>query len=121
MGSKQEKRIDRQSVMEKAKTMGKRAYNMRSVLMALPVIVIAIIQAIVNIAKLPSKVGLDMLASGEFQFLVGKGLAVMGPLILTCLCLLLMFCSKKILYPWLISVFSLMLPIVLWLTNSFTS
>ena len=43
----------------------------------------------------------------------------MGPLILTCFCLLLMFCSKKILYPWLISVFSLMLPIVLWLTNVF--
>ena len=94
-------------------------YNMRSVIMAVPVMVIAIIQAIVNVAKLPSKVGLDMLASGEFQFLIGKGLAVMGPLILTCLCLLLMFCSKKLLYPWLISVFSLALPLVLWLTNVF--
>lgn len=119
MGRKQEKSSERENFMEKAKTVGKRAYNMRSVLMALPVMVIAIIQAIVNIIKLPNKVGLDMLASGEFQFLIGKGLAVMGPLILTCLCLLLMFCSKKILYPWLISVFSLMLPIVLWLTNVF--
>lgn len=117
MGNKNEKR----SFVDKAVTVGNRVYNMRSVLLALPVIVIAIIQAIVNIAKLPSKVGLDMMASGEFQFLVSKGLAVMGPLILTCLCLLLMFCSKKVLYPWLISIFSLALPIVLWLTNSFTS
>ena len=106
-----------QSFMEKVRTTSKQVYNIRSVLLALPVIVVAIIQAIINIAKLPSKVGLDMMASGEFQFLIGKGLAVMGPLILTCLCLLLMFCSKKVLYPWLISVFSLMLPIVLWLTN----
>lgn len=117
MGNKKESR----SFVNKAVTVGNRVYKMRSVLLALPVIVIAIIQAIVNIAKLPSKVGLDMMASGEFQFLISKGLAVMGPLILTCLCLLLMFCSKKVLYPWLISIFSLALPIVLWLTNSFTS
>lgn len=115
------KKKENRSFVDTAVTVGNRVYNMRSVLLALPVIVIAIIQAIVNIAKLPSKVGLDMMASGEFQFLVSKGLAVMGPLILTCLCLLLMFCSKKVLYPWLISVFSLALPIVLWLTNSFTS
>jgi hypothetical protein len=30
-----------------------------------------------------------------------------------------MFLSKKVLYPWLISVFSLALPLVLWLTNIF--
>lgn len=117
MDNKKEKR----SFVDNAVTVGNRVYNMRSVLLALPVVVIAIIQAVVNIAKLPNKVGLDMMASGEFQFLINKGLAVMGPLILTCLCLLLMFCSKKVLYPWLISVFSLALPIVLWLTNSFTS
>lgn len=116
MGSRRNQKV---SFMDKAREVSRQAYHMRSVLLALPVIVIAIIQAIVNIAKLPSKVGVDMLASGEFQFLIGKGLAVMGPLILTCLCLLLMFCSKKILYPWLISVFSLALPIVLWLTNVF--
>ena len=113
------RRSERESFSQKVSRVSKNAYNMRSALLALPVIVIAIIQAIVNIAKLPSKVGLDMLASGEFQFLVGKGLAVMGPLILTCVCLLLMLCSKKVLYPWLISVFSLTLPIVLWLTNVF--
>lgn len=119
MDRREHKNANRQSVWKKAKSIGKQAYSMRSVLLALPVILAAIILAILNIARLPSKVGLDMLASGEFQILIGKGLAVMGPLILTCQCLLLMFCSKKVLYPWLISVFSLMLPIILWLTNVF--
>lgn len=113
------KEKDGRSLFQRVKDATEQAYSMRSVIMALPVIVAAIVLAIINIARLPSKVGLDMLASGEFQFLISKGLAVMGPLILTCFCLLLMFCSKKILYPWLISVFSLMLPIVLWLTNVF--
>ena len=119
MENKRNRKSSRESFWEKASDIASQAYAMRSVLAALPVILAAIILAIINIARLPSKVGLDMLASGEFQFLIGKGLAVMGPLILTCICLLLMFCSKKILYPWLISVFSLMLPIVLWLTNVF--
>lgn len=113
------RRKEGDSFFRKLGRITKQAYNMRSVFLALPVAVIAVIQAVVNIAKLPAKVGLDMLASGEFQFLIGKSLAVMGPLILTCVCLLLMFCSKKVLYPWLISVFSLALPIVLWLTNVF--
>ena len=94
-------------------------YRMRAVLLSAPVIITAIVLAIMNIARLPDQVGLDMLASGDFQFLVSKGVAVMGPLALTSICLLLVFCSKKVAYPWLISVFSLSLPIVLWLTNVF--
>lgn len=94
-------------------------YRLRAVLLSLPVIITAIVLAIVNISRLPDKVGLDMLASGDFQFLVSKGVAVMGPLALTSVCLLLVFCSKKVAYPWLISVFSLALPVVLWLTNVF--
>ena len=94
-------------------------YRMRAVVLSLPVIIAALVLAILNISRLPDKVGLDMLASGDFQVLVGKGVAVMGPLALTSVCLLLVFCSKKVAYPWLISVFSLALPIVLWLTNVF--
>jgi len=94
-------------------------YRMRAVVLSLPVIIAALVLAIMNIARLPDKVGLDMLASGDFQVLVSKGVAVMGPLALTSVCLLLVFCSKKVAYPWLISVFSLALPIVLWLTNVF--
>lgn len=103
----------------KVKDISSWMYQMRAVLLSLPVIIAAIGLAVMNIARLPDKVGLDMLASGDFQFLIGKGVAVMGPLALTCVCLLLVFCSKKVMYPWLISVFSLSLPIVLWLTNVF--
>ena len=94
-------------------------FRLRAVLLSLPVILAALVLAVINISKLPDKVGLDMLATGDFQFLVGKGLAVMAPLALTSICLLLVFCSKKVMYPWLISVFSLALPVVLWLTNVF--
>ena len=38
---------------------------------------------------------------------------------LTAVCLLLMFISKKVLYPWLISIFSLVLPILILITNIF--
>ena len=89
-------------------------YNLRAVLLSIPVIIAAIVMAIVNISRLPDQVGLDMLAVGDFQVLVAKGIAVMAPLALTTVCLLLVFCSKKVLFPWLISVFSLALPVVLW-------
>ena len=92
---------------------------MRAVLLSIPVIIGAIVLAILNISRLPDQVGLDMLAVGEFQVTVAKGIAVMAPLALTTVCLLLVFCSKKVLYPWLISVFSLVLPVVLWLSNMF--
>ena len=94
-------------------------FRLRAVLLSLPVIIAALALAVMNISKLPDKVGLDMLATGDFQFLVGKGVAVMAPLALTSICLLLVFCSKKVMYRWLISVFSLALPVVLWLTNVF--
>jgi len=45
--------------------------------------------------------------------------AVMGPLALTALCLVMVFCSKRVVYPWLISIFSLVIPIVIWITNVF--
>ena len=41
----------------------------------------------------------------------------MGPLALTLACLFLMFCSRKALYPWAISVFTLALPILLLVSN----
>ena len=94
-------------------------YRLRAVLLSLPVIITAIVMAILNIARLPEKVGLDMLASGDFQFLVSKGVAVMAPLALTSICLLLVFCSKKVAYPWLISVFTLRLPIVMYFLNTY--
>lgn len=100
---------------------GKWAYQLRSLVLSIPVFVCAGALAIRNARLLPELVGVVMLANGEYQWLVSRGVAVLAPLIVTVVCLLLMLCSKKILYPWLISVFSLLLPLVVWLTNSFSA
>lgn len=97
----------------------KYAYKVRSLMLAIPVLVCAGALAIRNARLLPEYVGINILASGEYQWLVTRGVAVLTPLALTVLCLVLMLCSKKVLYPWLISVFSLVLPLVIWLTNTF--
>ena len=101
------------------KEIGRWIYKLRSVLLAIPVAVGAIILAVRNMAQLPEEVGINMLASGEFQMTISRSTAVLVPLVVTVFCLLLMFCSRKVLYPWLISLFSLVLPIVLMLTNMF--
>ena len=96
------------------------AYQLRSFVLSIPVLVCAGVLAIRNARLLPEQVGINMLANGEYRWMVTRGAAVLVPLLLTCLCVGLMSCSKKMLYPWLISVFSLLLPLVIWFTNSFT-
>ena len=72
-----------------------------------------------NTIQRPEFVGINMLASGRYQWIISRTTAVLLPLAITGICLVLMACSKKVLYPWLVSVFSLALPLVLWLTNLF--
>lgn len=104
---------------QKFRSARKWAYRLRSILLAIPVVFFSVVLALRNLAMLPAKVGFDMQASGEFAYTMSKSLAVMGPLAVTAVCLLLMFCSKKVIYPWLISVFSLALPVVIYLVNTF--
>ena len=99
------------------KEIGRWIYKLRSVILAIPVAVCAIVLAVKNMAQLPEEVGINLLATGEFQMMIDRPVAVLVPLVVTVFCLLLMFCSRKILYPWLISIFSLVLPFVLLLTN----
>lgn len=94
-------------------------FKLRSVGLAIPVAVAAVFLAVYNMATLPAQVGIDLQASGEYAQMISKSIAVMGPLALTAVCLLLMFISKKVLYPWLISIFSLVLPILILITNIF--
>ena len=98
----------------------KYAYKVRSLVLSIPVLICAGALAIRNARLLPEYVGINILASGEYQYLVTRGVAVLTPLALTVLCLVLMLCSKKVLYPWLVSLFSLVLPLVILLTNSFS-
>ena len=95
------------------------AYKLRSILLSIPVVVAAIVLAIRNMAKLPAEVGLNLQASGEYAMTVSRGVAVFVPLAVTGVCLLLMFCSRRVVYPWLISLFSLVLPIVILILNTF--
>ncbi len=93
-------------------------FKIRSLLLAIPVFICAGALAIRNAGQLPELVGINILASGEYQWFVSRGVAVLIPFGITVLCLLMMLFSKKILYPWLISLFSLVLPLVVWLTNN---
>ena len=61
--------------------------------------------------------GINLQSSGEFAQFVTRDVAVMGPLGLTAACLMLMFCSRKALYPWAISVFTLIVPLLILFTN----
>ncbi len=95
------------------------AYRLRSVVLAIPVAVGAVVLAIRNMALLPPEVGLWLEASGEYALSVGRGVAVLGPLAVTAVCLLMMFISRRVLYPWLVSLFSLVLPLLIWVINVF--
>lgn len=93
--------------------------KMRKVFLGIPVGVIAVLLALYNMTHLPSMVGLNLLPSGEFSFRIIREIAVLGPMAITALCLLLMFASRRVLTPWLVSVFSLVLPVVILITNTF--
>ena len=95
------------------------AYKLRSLVLSIPVAVVALALAVRNLAHLPAQVGFNLLSNGQYQFVVSKGVAVCMPMAITAVCLCMMLLSKKMLYPWLISVFSLVLPIALWFTYLF--
>lgn len=92
-------------------------YRLRKLIMAAPVVYLAIRIALANMERLPEAVGLNLQTSGEFTIMVTRSYAVFGPLLVTAFCLMLMFCSRKTLFPWVISIFSLVLPYLIYLTN----
>ena len=95
-------------------------FKLRKVFMAIPVMYLAIRIAIANSDRLPEAVGLNLQSNGEFAMMVTRNYAVFGPLLVTGFCLLLMFCSRKTLFPWIISIFTLVLPYLIYLTNIYT-
>ena len=92
-------------------------FRLRKLVLAVPVIYWAVKIALYNRENLPEQVGINLLSSGEFAQIISRDMAVMGPLGLTAACLLLMFCSRKAMYPWAVSVFTLALPILILFTN----
>ena len=92
-------------------------YRLRRFLLAIPVVIAALRIANLNMERLPEMVGLNLQSTGEFAQMVTREYAVYGPLGVTMLCLLLMFFTRKVFYPWLISIFTLVLPYLIYLTN----
>ena len=92
-------------------------FRLRKLVLAVPVVYMAMKLARYNLEHLPEEVGINIQSTGEFAQMVARDTAVMGPLGLTAACLLLMFCSRKAMYPWAISVFTLVLPILILVTN----
>lgn len=99
-------------------------YNLRNILLTVPVAALAAILAIVNMAKLPDSVMISwpMVRDGVLliqDIMISKLLAVFAPLAVTAFCLLMVIASKRMVYPWLISVFSLALPLFFYFCSVF--
>lgn len=101
------------------KSIAKWVYRLRGFFMAIPVVLAALYLATKNMARLPDEVGINLLANGQYEYLISRGLAVMGPLVITGVCLVMMFLSRRTVFPWLISIFSLVLPLLIYITNVF--
>ncbi len=98
---------------------GQWIFRLRKIFMALPVLYAAWQLAVYSQENLPDVVGFDIQTTGEFAQMFSRDVAVYGPLGLTCACLVLMFCSRRTVYPWLISIFTLALPLLILALNVF--
>lgn len=92
-------------------------FRLRKPVMAAPVVYYALKIAQYNMEHLPEEVGINLQSTGEFAQTISRNMAVMGPLALTAACLLLMFCSRKAMYSWAISIFTLALPLLILFSN----
>lgn len=99
------------------KTIGVWVYRLRRIIMAIPVICCSLWLASYSTQNLPEQVGLNLQATGEFATVVDRSVAVYLPLGITGACLALMFFSRRARYPWIISVFTLVLPFLILITN----
>ena len=94
-------------------------WRLRKIFISVPVVWCSLYLARLNREMLPEMVGIGLQNSGEYMRYISRTTAVSIPLAVTGACLLLMFLSKKTLYPWMISAFSLALPAVILLINLF--
>lgn len=94
-------------------------FKYRKIFLAIPVIVAASYLAWRGGAQLPESVGVILNSKGMFSVSISKSLAIWGSFGITMLCVALMCLSRKVLYPWLVSWFSMALPILLMALNYF--
>ena len=101
------------------RAIGSCIFKLRKLFMAVPVLWALLKLSYKNLTELPEQVGFLLQRDGSFAITVSKEFALFGPIALTLGCLLLMFLSKKTLQPWVVSIFTLTLPLLIWLTNNF--
>ena len=94
-------------------------YDVRKVVMAVPVAYVPLRMAAYNMSHLPEQVGVHLQTTGEFAMQISRYAAVIGPLGITAGCLVMMFFSRKAMYAWAISIFTLALPILLLVSNMY--
>ena len=94
-------------------------FRLRKIVMAAPVAWLAVKLALENAQRLPEMVGFNFQSNGQYAMLISRNYAVWGPVGVTAFCLVLMFCSRKTVFPWVISIFTLVLPYLIWLVNLF--
>lgn len=94
-------------------------FELRKIIMAIPVVVMMIGLADQCRRRLPEMVGLKLLEDGTFEHMMARESAISITMAITIGCLVLMFFSRKTVYPWLISLMSLLLPLLLIVTNTF--
>lgn len=94
-------------------------YRMRKVFLAVPLLAAAVYEAAKNYAELPNQVGISLTDAGTFARMYPKELAVWAPFGLTFVCIVLMFLSRKCVYPWLVGLLSLAIPVLLLVMNQF--
>lgn len=92
-------------------------FRLRGILLSVPVAAAAIIMAIYSSRILPEQVGVFMQTNGQYQFMLSRPVAILAPLAITLVCLTITMCCRRVIYPWLISLFSLVIPALLWFTS----
>ena len=98
---------------------GRFIFLIRKLLLAVPVVLGAFYVVQYTKERLPSQVGLLIQESGAYTYVIDQDVAITGCIAVTAACMLMMFLSRRTVYPWLISLFSLVLPLLLLLTNIF--
>lgn len=92
---------------------------MRKVLLTIPVVLLAMKVFVYAREELPQDVGLILQESGNFKYMLDRDSAIIVCAAITGACLLLMYLSRRTIYPWIISIFSLVLPLFLIVSNIF--
>lgn len=117
-GGKKVKKFFRK-VWKNVKKITAKIFHYRAVFLALIVVACSLTMAAVSMFLLPAQVGIDLQIDGSYTFMLPKLLAVLFPVLITLISLVFVLISKRTLYPWLISLFTLALPAVILLTNIF--